>query len=701
MISGLGQGEDLPPNSAIISEDAALRTFGTVDVLGRRMLLNNRVDIAIVGVSQKFNSPSHLESSIAMFNTDLYVPMAILDARRRDLRRAAGADPDADYWGNQSDYVYLEFPPELAIDVAEFNERLDDFVQVTLPPDRAEFMTYRIQPVNQMITSQVAIVTGGFDVTDVLIVAGALVLLIGCLNYSNLVIAQLSLRSQEIAVQKILGSKRSLLIVQYCYESFLFMLLALFLSLLIFAFLLLSFQSQGMPGVSMAMLINPALWTALGFVMLFIVLIAGCYPAVRTASVSLVSMMRPKGSGGYSGRLRAIMVGVQYFISATLMILAIVMYSQNQAMTSQLDGDSLDPKILIDVPVDTFTVDPDLLVSRLTSHPAIISATRVDTPPWAISVSTITLTKTPDQNGEEFEMANNDVGYDYLDTMGTALLGGREFSRERGSDAFPSYSSLAPGMGPYALLVDEEAAATLGWDNAQDALGQTVYQQLGPPAIEREMAIGFSIVGIVGAQKYQFIDFGNFGVSGQVYTLQPASANNMILKVARGDVNNALRHLDDTWRELMPQIALKREFVDDLFDEGYSLFLSISLAIATLSVFGFLIASIGLLGNATFITNIRQKEVGIRKVMGASSMRLFRMLLLDFAKPILIANALAWPLGYIIGNFYISLFAARAEVTALPFVVSLLLSVFIAIAAVGSQSWKSAKVRPAAVLRYE
>jgi len=120
-----------------------------------------------------------------------------------------------------------------------------------------------------------------------------------------------------------------------------------------------------------------------------------------------------------------------------------------------------------------------------------------------------------------------------------------------------------------------------------------------------------------------------------------------------------------------------------------------------LSTLGFLISSIGLLGNATFITNIRQKEVGIRKVMGASSGRLLRMLLLDFAKPIIIANAIAWPVGFFIANTYISLFAARAELTITPFLVSLLLSALIAVVAVASQSWKSARVRPAMVLRYE
>jgi len=200
---------------------------------------------------------------------------------------------------------------------------------------------------------------------------------------------------------------------------------------------------------------------------------------------------------------------------------------------------------------------------------------------------------------------------------------------------------------------------------------------------------------------YQFIDFGAFGSQGNIFFLRPESARYMALKLDRNRLNEGLQHLEDTWQQLMPTVPLQREFFDDLFYSAYALFASIGWSIGALSVMGFLIASIGLLGNATFITNIRRREVGIRKVMGASSGRLLRLLLLDFAKPILIANALAWPLGYIIGSSYVSLFAVRAEVNAAPFILSLSLSVLIAVSAVISQSWKSSRVRPAMVLRYE
>jgi len=697
---GIDAGEELPPNSVMISERAAERIFGRTDVVGERLLLSNKHDLRVAGVARTLEYPSHLESSIAFFHTELYVPMEIQDQETRASIIAAGGDPNADRWGNQSDFVYLEFPEDYTVDVEAFNQQLNSFVQTYMPQERAEIQTFELLPVNELIPTQMAFITAGFDITDILIVAGSLVLLIGCLNYSNLVIAQLSLRSQEIGVQKILGAKRSLLLVQYCYESLLLLGAALTITLVILMYVLRQLGNT-MVGVGPQMLLNPVLWAALALVLAAIVAISGGYPAMRTALVPLVTMLRPKGSSGYSGRLRALMVGAQFFISGTLMILAMVMFAQNRAMTQQLDGSVLDPKIAISVATDTFSVDPELLTTQLKQHPGVMSVTQVDTQPWNISSSSISFSRQPDPNATTLEMARHWVAYEFSETMSQPLNAGRDFSRERRNDRVPPYAELTAASGPYSIVIDDQAAQSFGWDNAEVAIGESVYLHVGPPSIDSELLVEFSIIGAMSERKYEFIDFGAFGVQGHVYMLKPDSANYMIVKASRDNLNEALQHIESTWASLMPDIPLRREYVDDLFYNTYGIFLSVSVAIGALSVFGFLVASIGLLGNATFITNIRRKEVGIRKVMGASSSTLLRMLLLDFARPILIANALAWPLGYVMANAYTSLFAARIEVTIVPFLVSLVLSAVIAFAAVFSQSWKSSRVRPAMVLRYE
>ncbi|MEQ8952577.1 MAG: FtsX-like permease family protein, partial [Gammaproteobacteria bacterium] len=367
----------------------------------------------------------------------------------------------------------------------------------------------------------------------------------------------------------------------------------------------------------------------------------------------------------------------------------------------ELDGELADPSIVINTPVDSFTVDPELVQNELKQHPSVLNVTQVDEPPWAISNSSSSFFAEPHENSREAELARHDISYEYFDTTGTRLIAGRYFSRERSNDVFPTFDALNSNRGPFATIITDRAARSMGWDNAQQAIGESIYYRIGPPTLPQDSYIELDIIGAADQPAYEMIDFGVFGIQGDVYLLRPNSANVMIIRVSRSNLNAALRHIDETWGRLMPDVALQRDFTDNVFFETYNLFLGISFAITTLSMAGFLIASIGLLGNATFMTNIRQKEVGIRKVMGASSKRLLRMLLLDFAKPIFIANALAFPLGYVIANGYLSIFATRTDITIWPFLISFFLSGAIAFAAVFSQSWKSSRVRPAMVLRYE
>ena len=699
-VYGLAQGEELPPNSVMLTETGARKLFGRTDVVGERLLIENRYDVVVAGVAKTLEFPSHLESPIAFFRTEMFVPMDVQEQWLREVRIQEGADPDADRWGNMSDFVYVEIPEDLPFDETEFNERLDAFVQNTLPEDRSEIQTFNLLPINELIATQMAFITAGVSLPTILVFAGALVLLIGCLNYSNLVIAQLSLRSQEIGVQKILGSKRSLILLQYCYESFLFMMIALTITVVILYYLL-SVLGGSAVGIGPEMLLDPALWMNVGVVMIVIVAIAGAYPAMRTAWVPLVTMMRPKGSNGYSGRMRSIMVGIQFFISGTLMILALVMNSQNGAMTQQLDANTNDMKIAFMTSTRDFSADPELVINELERHPAVRSVSQVDRSPWNIGNSSSSYQLSPDENATQYELARHVVGYDYIETMTQEIIAGRDFSRDRSLDRTPPTAQLNATGGPYSVLINEKAAETLGFASVEDAIGQSIYSKIGPPSVQNEFTLAMTIIGAMDEQKYQFIDFSAFGVEGDIYILRPEDAEIVIVRVDRNDLNAALQHIDSTWERLMPDIPLQRMFVDDLFYQSYGMFLAVSASIGALSMFGFFVASIGLLGNATFITNIRKKEVGIRKVMGASSKRLLSMLLLDFAKPILLANALAWPLGYFLASQYITLFAAKISISIWPFLISLGLSALIAFAAVFSQSWKSARVRPAMVLRYE
>ena len=216
------------------------------------------------------------------------------------------------------------------------------------------------------------------------------------------------------------------------------------------------------------------------------------------------------------------------------MILAFVMFAQNSTMTQQLDGEVADPKLITTTAVDTFSADFELVKNELQSHPGVLSVSQVDLTPWSISSSPINLSRSADLNESTVVIGNRNIGYDYADTMDVSFLAGRNYSRDRANDRFPSLRNINANGGPYSILLDDRAAQALGFENAQASVGQSIYRHLEPPSVDREMAIELVVIGAIDKLKYQFVDFGVFGITGDALTLAPEFANLMVIKILKG-----------------------------------------------------------------------------------------------------------------------------------------------------------------------
>jgi putative ABC transport system permease protein len=167
------------------------------------------------------------------------------------------------------------------------------------------------------------------------------------------------------------------------------------------------------------------------------------------------------------------------------------------------------------------------------------------------------------------------------------------------------------------------------------------------------------------------------------------------------DIAGGIAGAEAVWRRLAPQVPFQRRFMDELFDENFATYARVNQVFVGLAAFAFLISVIGLFGMAVQVAGRRTHEIGVRKSVGARKMQIVRMLLLDFSKPVIIANLIAWPLGYIAAQAYLSVFIQRISVTPLPFVASLGVVVAIAWIAVASQALRAARANPATVLRFE
>jgi putative ABC transport system permease protein len=205
------------------------------------------------------------------------------------------------------------------------------------------------------------------------------------------------------------------------------------------------------------------------------------------------------------------------------------------------------------------------------------------------------------------------------------------------------------------------------------------------------------IIGVVEKSSFMPLTGGTAGM----FLMNPDVATIPVVRVSKDGLASTIAKIDAAWRRLSPDVPLKRRFADEQFDIGFKVFAQINRALAMLALLASAIAVVGLIGMALHVTRRRQHEIGVRKTLGASVSQVLGMLLRDLLKPVVIANLVMWPLVYAMMSAYLSIFSHRTALTPTPFLGSLLLSVLVACAAVGVQTFRAARLRPAEVLRYE
>jgi putative ABC transport system permease protein len=212
-----------------------------------------------------------------------------------------------------------------------------------------------------------------------------------------------------------------------------------------------------------------------------------------------------------------------------------------------------------------------------------------------------------------------------------------------------------------------------------------------------EPAQPYSVIGVV---ENHSLFLQGFGATSNAYTLG-AGMTNLVVRLAADDVGGGLAAAEGIWRRLAPQAPFQRRFMDELFNENFEKFRQLSDAFLGLAAFAFFISIVGLFGMAVQVAGRRVHEIGVRKSMGARRSQIVRMLLRDFSKPVVIANLVAWPLGYFAAQTYLGIFMQRIALTPVPFVTSLAIVVAIAWAAVAGQALRAARANPASVLRVD
>jgi putative ABC transport system permease protein len=703
------------PRSAVITEDAARRLFGTPAALGRSITLGSVLDVTVTGVIGEIPEPSYFgKSAAATVRFDALVSWDTQDALNEAVRaraaqtpgapppppqRPANAPPQPENWlGGYCCMTFVMTKESSPLTPETLDAQLREFGERHLPVAQRDLanLTVGAVPLSGLMVSQLnAQLLGGsgLSITTVLLALSALVLLVACVNYATLATAQAARRAREVGLRKAIGANRARVAIQYLSEAAVMTAIAAVVALI--AVRLLTPALRNAVGINLNVgLYGTGFWLFLGGLLVLVALLGGAYPSLVLARVPPIEALRIGRTKTGPRFATTVLVGAQFAAASFLLIVVAVMYSQNRELQRSGLGVDADPIVVIPNFAQFSGVDNKLLQDELRRIPQVTGVSEMGRSPWSSGVGLAPMGRSPDSNIVQIAAITNTVGYDYFETLDYPLLGGRGFDREHGEDVRPP----GPPTGkPMNVVIDASLASELGFSPPESAVEQDVYFPSDMQRAFGGVAQPLHIVGVVGNKPLRF---SGAGAKSNLFFLSPGMPFQLV-RLSRSDVAGGLAAIDALWKRLSPKISSGRKFMDELYDENYKNFARVNQVSASLALVAIAISVVGLFSMAVQVVSRRMHEIGVRKSVGARSRQIVAMLLAQFGRPVLIANVIAWPLAYLAAQQYLSVFSQRVTLTPLPFAASLAATIAVACAVVGGQAWRAARVNPATVLRAE
>jgi len=522
---------------------------------------------------------------------------------------------------------------------------------------------------------------------------GALILLVASFNFMNLATARAMLRAREIALRKTLGARRAQLVVQFLGEAVLMAMLALLLALALVEVLLPAFDNFLQRPIAFHYLAD---WTLLPLFLVITLaagLVGGIYPALVLSGFRPAAVLRANSAGqAGSGRLRSVLVVLQFSVSIGLGISALVVFSQISYARNIGLGFSRD-NILIVGGGGRVTADGrSSFVQTLRANPGIVDIGMASYMPFDNGQSNAVV-RVPGRS-ENILINRIEISPDYPKVLGMRLVAGRLLSDARTNDRMDVQAAFAGGHYNHTpqnegrnILVNESAAARLGFA-PQQAVGKTVIM----------FQNHVHIVGVLADANFHG---ARELMRPVIFDYDPNMTLNLALRLRPGTIPETLAFIDKSWRAFSPIAAVQRHFLDESFDALYKsdqrqgtmfgVFVAVAIAIACLGLFGL----------AAFTASRRTKEIGIRKVFGARTRELVLLLLWQFSIPVMVANAIAWPVAWYYLHGWLQGFAYRVALSPVYFIAAGLVALSIAWATIFTHAWRVARANPIHALRYE
>jgi putative ABC transport system permease protein len=686
------------PRSVVLKKDFAAKLFGGEPALGQSVRIGNVVDATVTGVIDAIPEPSHMgRSKLATLQFDFLTSYDVLEALE-DSRRPANAPPPSENWMESHAVTYALLPADGSFTLGELQAQLPEFTRRHLPKDLVQFAQIKHGAINvrdvfsNSANDKTFLNGAGMTISGLLLALGGLVLGVACVNYANLATARAARRTREVGLRKALGAQRGQVAIQSLVEAGLLTLISVAVALAIVQTSMPLLRTLIGADLGAIVFAGARFWLFLAAVVVVVALAAGAYPALVLSNVRPVGALRASRAQLGSKWLSTLMIGSQFAVASFLLIVVTIATLQNRHLVRTGLSPQSDPIVMIENPPST-NVDSATLRAELERLPQVKGVSEVAQAPW-VSLSGTLMATSPDQGAPTKLVMTQAAGFDFFSVFDIPLIAGRVYSREHGDEPRERRPNAATESSPtpQPIVVDRGFVAELGFASPEAAIDQLVYSPGGdhPDASQ--------IVGVV--ENHRFTFYGMMKTTATMYPLR-SGLDYQLVRVSRDDVAGGLAAIDRVWKQLAPSVAVSRRFVDDYFNDVYEFYLLLSSVLTGLALLAFGISLTGLFGMATLIAGRRMREVGVRKVHGASGPRMVAMLLTSFSLPVLGANVVVWPLAYVAARKYLEAFQAPIAVTPLPFLFTLAITLAIAWLAVGTQTLSAARARPADVLRYE
>ena len=659
------------PNSLVITQSTAEKYFGTANPMGKVLNYNNEMDMKVTGVMEDVPYNSH-------FTVDFLCSF-------QTVEDFFGVENLMNNWGSNNYGTYLLLPE--GYNYMDLQEQLGGFLNKHLqtgsrgrkPEEYNELTLWPITDIHlhSHLDSEIE-ANGDIAYIYTFTAIAFLILIIACINFMNLSTARSVKRAKEVGLRKVMGANKGMLIRQFLTESILFAVISLVLAIVIVSALLPWFNDFVQKNLSISLAGNLFIISLFTGITLLVGVIAGSYPALFLSRFQPANILKGQNKRNRNGfNLRSGLVVVQFCISMVLIISVGVIQDQLKYMRAKPLGFNKDNLLVLPISDEIYN-QYESVRSRLLQQPGINDVSITSRVPSGrlLDSQGATAEVDGDMKAIQFRIADVHIDHAFLASLEVPITAGRDFDINRASDSTE------------AFILNESAVKAIGWDSNDEALGK---------AFDYGDRKG-KVIGIVKDFHFESL---HQEIAPIVFLISSGRSRSMALRINPVHKEKTMSYLKEQWSYLRPGFPFTHYWINEKYSEQYTNEDRLASLVTCFSALAIIIASLGLFGLASFTTEQRFKEIGVRKVMGATVSQILMLLTKGFTYLVCISFLIACVLTWYVMESWLQNFAYQTTISPWPFFWGGALAILIAWLTVGYQSIKAASSNPIEALRHD